>query len=197
MNTRKWVSLFFSTLLLGGLAGVLIGLFTDFKMLFTHGMIGFFIALIQLFSIGLLYSVWSQMFFYAYLMIHRLGLGMFNSVQLWNKVQIVLIFFVFFDLVFFRSIHTQTPVWDFFILPIILFIASLPVAYIKQKETNRMAFIPTVFFMFVVTAIELMPAFESHSVPSLIRMLIPLLVCNAWQVLRLHRLIEQKEVRSS
>lgn len=195
MNIRKWVSFFFTTLLIGGIAGLVIGLFTDTNMLFSHGLSGTIIAIIQLLSIGMLYSVWSQMFFYAYLTIHRFGLGMFNSVSLWNKVQVVIILFVFFDLVFFRyqaSTITGKSLLYYFIFPILLMVISLPIAYIKQKETNQTAFIPTIFFMFVVSSIELVPAFKAGSTPSLLRMAVPLLVSNGYQVLRLHRLISKK-----
>ena len=40
--------------------------------------------------------------FFAYLTVHRFGLGIFKSVSLWNAVQVVLILFVLFDLVYLR-----------------------------------------------------------------------------------------------
>ena len=57
-----------------------------------------------LMGVGFIFSVISQMGFFAYLTIHRFGLGMFRSPSLWNIVQLFFIAFVLFDFVYLRSV---------------------------------------------------------------------------------------------
>jgi KinB signaling pathway activation protein len=66
------------------------------------------------------------------------------------------------------------------------------VAYIKSKETNKKAFVPALFFMVVVTILEWVPALRINDTDWLYLMVIPLLLCNSYQLLVLHRLIGQK-----
>ena len=68
--------------------------FTSFEL------VSIFSSFFWLFGVGLIFSVISQAGFFAYLTIHRFGLGIFKS--LWNPVQILLVLFVVFDLVYLR-----------------------------------------------------------------------------------------------
>ena len=65
---------------------------------------------------GFLFSVISQMGFFAYLTVHRFGLGIFKSVSLWNAVQVVLILFVLFDFVYLRYENFAEPGESFFLI---------------------------------------------------------------------------------
>ena len=65
---------------------------------------------------------------------------------------------------------------------------GLAVAYIKSAQTNKGAFVPALFFMVVVTVIEWFPVLRINDRDWLYLMLIPLLVCNAYQLLILHKL---------
>ena len=113
MTSRNWVKLFLTTLLLGaitaGIAGFMVR-WKEFEPLFTNlDIIGILSTLFWLMGMGLLFSVVSQMGFFAYLTVHRFGLGIFKSASLWKGVQIVLIAFVLFDLVYFRySVFAKT-----------------------------------------------------------------------------------------
>ncbi|COF55335.1 Uncharacterised protein [Streptococcus pneumoniae] len=71
----------------------------------------------------------------------------------------------------------------------ILFVFGAIVAYVKSKETNKKAFVPALFFMVVVTILEWVPALRINDTDWLYLMVIPLLLCNAYQLLVLHRLI--------
>ncbi|PIB70035.1 KinB activator protein, partial [Pseudomonas sp. 2822-17] len=90
--------------MIGTVAGFLIGFIVDFQ---THindlsnGQFGGFFMIIITASI---WTVIAQMGFFAYLTIHRFGLGIFKSAKLWNRVQIVIIAFALFDLMFFRHL---------------------------------------------------------------------------------------------
>ncbi|MBM7096692.1 KinB-signaling pathway activation protein [Bacillus sp. H-16] len=194
MNTRKVVFLFYSTFLIGTTSGLLMGLFLDFNTHMQDLANGQFGGLFMLFIGAGIWTIISQMGFFAYLTIHRFGLGIFKSQQLWNRVQVILIAFALFDLVFFRHLMFATEGETFagyMILPLFLLGYSLTVAYIKSKDTNFTAFIPTLFFMVVVTTIEWIPALRENEPTFLWTALVPLLVANTWQILVLHRLHEQ------
>ncbi|MFD5853990.1 KinB-signaling pathway activation protein [Cytobacillus pseudoceanisediminis] len=202
MTSRNWVKLFISTLLVGGLTTGVVGfivrwdefapIFTDFDFL---EILSVFFWLI---GVGLIFSIISQMGFFAYLTVHRFGLGIFKG--LWNPIQIVLILFALFDLVYFR--YKAFAGGEDSMLPYIgvaafLLIVALVVAAIKAKQTNQHAFIPAVFFMVVVTAIEWVPVLRVNEESWLYLMLFPLLVCNTYQLLTLHKLNEDSQKQRS
>ncbi|MCM3405531.1 KinB-signaling pathway activation protein [Cytobacillus oceanisediminis] len=202
MTSRNWVKLFISTLLVGGLTTGVVGfivrwdefapIFTDFDFL---EILSVFFWLI---GVGLIFSIISQMGFFAYLTVHRFGLGIFKG--LWNPIQIVLILFALFDLVYFR--YKAFAGGEDSMLPYIgvaafLLIVALVVAAIKAKQTNQHAFIPAVFFMVVVTAIEWVPVLRVNEESWLYLMLFPLLVCNTYQLLILHKLNEDSQKQRS
>ncbi|KHF28867.1 hypothetical protein LR68_02251 [Anoxybacillus sp. BCO1] len=60
-----------------------------------------------------------------------------------------------------------------------------------MRETNKEAFIPALFFMVVVTVIEWFPVLRINEENWLYLMLFPLLICNAYQLLMLHRLLRK------
>ncbi|MFC4737974.1 KinB-signaling pathway activation protein [Bacillus daqingensis] len=193
MNSRKVVFLFNSTLLIGTGFGFLMGFFLDFQ---THinDLANFNFAGLTVVAItAAIWTVIAQMGFFAYLTIHRFGLGMFKSASLWNKVQIVLIAFALFDLMFFRWLvfADGESIVGYAVMPILLLIYSWIVAVIKSRETNYSAFVPTLFFMVVVTTIEWVPALTQNDMTFIINAIVPLLVANTWQILVLHRLHEQ------
>ncbi|EFV74237.1 hypothetical protein HMPREF1013_05608 [Bacillus sp. 2_A_57_CT2] len=202
MTSRNWVKLFISTLLVGGLTTGVVGfivrwdefapIFTDFDFL---EILSVFFWLI---GVGLIFSIISQMGFFAYLTVHRFGLGIFKG--LWNPIQIVLILFALFDLVYFR--YKAFAGGGDSMLPYIgvaafLLIVALVVAAIKAKQTNQHAFIPAVFFMVVVTAIEWVPVLRVNEESWLYLMLFPLLICNTYQLLILHKLNEDSQKQRS
>lgn len=202
MTSRNWVKLFISTLLVGGLTTGVVGfivrwdefapIFADFDFL---EILSVFFWLI---GVGLIFSIISQMGFFAYLTVHRFGLGIFKG--LWNPIQIVLILFALFDLVYFR--YKAFAGGGDSMLPYIgvaafLLIVALVVAAIKAKQTNLHAFIPAVFFMVVVTAIEWVPVLRVNEESWLYLMLFPLLVCNTYQLLILHKLNEDSQKQRS
>ncbi|MDM5191675.1 KinB signaling pathway activation protein KbaA [Bacillus hominis] len=199
MNSRKWVRLFFTTLFLGGISTVFIGFVLEWDkyVKFFQNFDGKEILAISfwLMGVGFIFSVISQMGFFAYLTIHRFGLGMFRSSSLWNAVQLFFIAFVLFDFVYLRSVliaNGEVSLGNNILVAGMLFVFGAIVAYIKSKETNKKAFVPALFFMVVVTILEWVPALRINDTDWLYLMVIPLLLCNAYQLLVLHRLIGQK-----
>ncbi|OLS34951.1 KinB-signaling pathway activation protein [Bacillus sp. MRMR6] len=200
MTSRIWVKLFMSTLIVGGLTTALFGFivrWSEFQHYFTDfRIIDILSTTIWLIVMGFLFSVISQMGFFAYLTVHRFGLGIFKSVKLWNAVQIVLIAFVLFDLVYLRYENfakSGETILPYVGLAVTLLLVSLIVAWFKYKQTNRDAFIPALFFMIVVTVIEWVPVLRVNEKSWVLLMMIALLACNAYQLLILHKLNSQSE----
>ena len=198
MTSRHVVKLFFSTLIIGGIVTGITGFvvrWNEFQPYFTNfDILKILSTLTWLFGVGLIFSLISQMGFFAYLTVHRFGLGMFKSVSLWNGVQIVLIVFVLFDLVYFRykSFGQEGEgILPYLGLALFILIAGTAVAYLKAKQTNKNAFIPGLFFMIVVTILEWVPVLRPNEHSWIYLMMFPLLVCNAYQLLILHKLNEK------
>lgn len=141
------------------------------------------------FGLGLLFSVVAQMGFFAYLTIHNVGIGVFRSI--WPYVQILIIAYAFFDMVYYRyttfGVEGESFI-GYLWIPLGILLYAFAVAYFKVKETNMSAAIPTVFVIFVVTIIEWIPALKQNNLTGMFYMLIPLLLCNTWQIMLLHRL---------
>lgn len=200
LNLKKLFILMATTSLLGGISilTTAVGLSYEGIQGKTWGDI---IAVgIWLFFIGVLFSIISQMGYFAYLSIHRFGLSIFKSVKLWNRVQIVLIAFTFFDLVYLRyfAFHQEgQSILPYIGLPIVLFLASLIGAYIKAKETQQFTFIPALFFLFVITTIEILPVLTQDDTNWVILMLVPTFLCNVWQLLLLHRLLNSGKEKNA
>ncbi|MCR6104929.1 KinB-signaling pathway activation protein [Salipaludibacillus agaradhaerens] len=194
MNSRKVVFLFNSTFIMGTTAGFIIGLLLDWQTHISDMVNLSFGGVVMVAITAAIWTVIAQMGFFAYLTIHRFGLGIFKSVSLWNKVQIVLIVFALFDLMFFRHYFFAAEgesIRGYAVMPLMLLAYGLIVAYVKRKETERTAFVPTVFFIVVVTTIEWIPALRENDVTFMINAIVPLLVANTWQILVLHRLHRQ------
>lgn len=192
MNSRKLVNFFIKTLFLGGLAGLITSFFvmseqyrsnlTPFNFMELIGLIVFFIG------IGLVFSAISQTGFFAYLFINRLGLGLFRSY--WPTVQVLLIAFVVFDLVYFPYQATDgeiSMIW-YLLMSAALLGYGWFVARIKAQETNKRAFIPALFFMVVMTTLEWIPGLNTEGTDYAVLMIVTLLVCNTYQLLTLHRI---------
>ena len=88
-------------------------------------------------GVGFIFSVISQMGFFAYLTIHRFGLGMFRSSSLWNIVQLFFIAFVLFDFVYLRSVliaNGEVSLGNNILVAGVLFMFGAIVAYVKVKK---------------------------------------------------------------
>ncbi|MFD2925192.1 KinB-signaling pathway activation protein [Halobacillus naozhouensis] len=191
MTSRKWVRMFLTTLLVGAV----LTLFTSFVVkpdsylrvlqpLQLSELLG---VLLFFLGFGLIFSVISQMGFFAYLTVNQFGLGVFRS--FWPTIQAFLVAFTLFDLIYFRyRAAEEASVWPFLWTALTILLFSLIVAWVKAKETNEKAFTPALFFMVVVTTVEWVPALRAEGSDYVWLMIIPLFACNAYQLLLLHRL---------
>ncbi|MFS0820931.1 KinB-signaling pathway activation protein [Bacillus sp. 1P02SD] len=197
MKSRNWVRLFLSTLLVGAISTIFFGFavkWSEYKELFLAAdVVEILLVIFWFIGAGFIFSIISQMGFFAYLTVHRFGRGLFKGA--WAPAQIVLIAFVFFDLIYFRFKVFATEgetISSYVWIPILMLVFALIIAYFKSKQTNNKAFIPAVFFMFVVSVIEWMPAIRVNDTSWLYLMIYPILICNAYQLLILPKITNQK-----
>lgn len=203
MNIRKWVGLFIRTLILGGIISLIVSFFVNsgeyintlkpFDFINLIGLVVWYIIY------GFLYSVISQTGFFAYMFINQFGLSLFRS--FWPAVQLLLVAFVGFDLVYFPYHGTdgEISLYLLILMSAAILIYGLIVATIKAKQTHQRAFVPALFFMVVLTAIEWVPGLRTGEVDYALLMIITLLACNTYQLLKLHHLTrdaKQKNVRN-
>jgi KinB signaling pathway activation protein len=197
LTLRKWFHLFWTTLFIGIGLGVVAGLYlqlTDQDVSFLGlPAIGFNIANMALG--GAMISVLSQMGFFAYLIVRYIAMGIIRSKTLWDLLQLAIVIVALFDLAYLRYINFPGNVsfLSYSFLPLILLVISLGTAYWKMKLTNKSGFIPTLFFMAAVTVMEGVPAFKLNNSASNLFMLLPLIGCNAWQILILPRVLQPKK----
>lgn len=196
VGSRNVVRLFFRTLGLGGLIGLIISFFikpgiyavnlNPFNFTELFGLVLFYIGF------GFLSAMVSQTGFFAYLFIHRFGISLFRS--FWPTVQVLLIVFVLFDLIYFpyKAYDGNVSVFWFIAMSVALLGVAWVVGKRKAKETNRTAFIPALFLMIVITTVEWVPALQSEGIDYAILMIVVLLICNTYQLFALHRLKKDK-----
>jgi KinB signaling pathway activation protein len=201
VNSRKLVNFLFKTFIIGGVAGLLISFIikpedyatylSPFDFIEVLGLFLFFIGL------GLTFSVVSMTGFFAYLFIHRMGLNLFRS--FWPTVQVLLIAFVLFDLVYFpyQGSNGEVAIYWYILMAAALLVVGWIVAKIKAKETNKHAFIPALFFMIVITTVEWVPGLQVEGTDYAWLMIIPLLACNTYQLLTLHRITKTGEAKQA
>lgn len=199
MNIKKWFFLFWSTMAIGALVCVVVGSI----MLLTNQEFGFlgieatgFNALMMGIS-GLMIGAFSQMGFFAYLTLNYIALSVFRKKYLWNALQGYTTLFAVFGLGYVLY-EDRANNWFFWLLPLIVLALSLLVSWLKVKQTNKTAFIPTMFLMFAVTFIEAWPALQGETnVAAIVFMMSPLFVCNAYQNMMMHRLLKKDTANST
>lgn len=194
MNLRKFGWLFITTLLVGGIGGALSGFLIGWTELTSSTASNFFVGMLMNILFGSTISVVAQMGLFAYMTFNYMALSIFKSGSLWKSMQVFLIVFTFFDMVYLRynTYSRGESLWPYLIEPVGLLVVSVLFAYVKVRLTNPTAWIPTIFFLFVVTAIEWIPGLKEQQASSILSMIIPLMASNVWQVLHLHRLTKRE-----
>lgn len=197
MTLRKWFHLFWTTLVLGMGVSIVIGfgLQLSDKEFSVIGASAVGFNLITMVQGGAIISILSQMGFFSYLIVRLIAIGIFRKKIIWDYAQLLLVAVTLFELVLIRTMNFgESGSWlDFSVLPLVLLVVSLAIAYWKQKLTNVHAFIPTLFFMVVVTVLEAVPALKLNNAASTFYMFVPLIACNAYQILILHKIVEKKK----
>lgn len=186
MNSRKIVQMFFNTLWIGGLVGLLASFIIERKeyMKVLSPFDGMELLGVFLYFLGfaLVFTVVGQTGFFAYLFIHRYGQSFFRS--FWSTVQILLIIFVLFDIVYFTS--KDMSLLFRVGLAAVIFVYGLLIAWIKARQTNKSAFVPALFVMVVILALELSLVLRAGDLHFILLMLVTLFAANTYQLLILH-----------
>jgi len=189
--------MFSKTILIGGLVGFVTSFFVKsqeyanvlqpFDGMELLGLVLFFIGM------ALVFTVVSQTGFFAYLFIHRFGQNFFRS--FWPTVQVLVILFALFDLIYlsYSAGDGEISLLFYIIMTAVILIYGIIIARLKVKQTNRTGFIPALFVMVVITALELSLALRAVDVDYIILMLTPLLAANSYQVLALHEVTKRDE----
>ncbi|WP_019635805.1 KinB-signaling pathway activation protein [Paenibacillus fonticola] len=191
MNLKNWLYLFWTTLLVGAAGSLVVGVIlqvTDTVQF--NGAADFFVNIGILLGVGVMVSVYSQMGFFAYLMMNYMGNGVFSR-RTWQYVQIVLTALALLELMFFRLFlgQEQSGISDI-ILGAIILIVACAVAFYKAKLTNGTAWIPTLFFMIAVTIVEMIGVLKIGVDAATAWIVAPLIACNAYQILILHKVLK-------
>ncbi|EPE60566.1 putative membrane protein [Exiguobacterium sp. S17] len=185
MKVQGFLRLFWTTLVFGTLFGFLMNLLANPSYLVSQS----WEAIVTALSYSSTWTGISMMGFFAYLIVHRVGLDLFRGAKLWNRVQVVLIIFALFDAVYLRMLaFGNDHMWRYIGEMLVLVVVSWIVATSKARQTNASAFIPTLFLMIVITLIEWIPALQATDEIALLwPALATLVFANAYQVLMLHR----------
>jgi len=191
LNLRKWMSLFGTSILIGSAAAVIVGAALQLMDLEFRdvGAKGWLYNLFMMALAGLSFGAFAHMGFFAYLMLNYISRSIFKRPYLWVATQGFVTVFVLVEIVYW-TYGSDFPAATFWALPLALTAAAAVVAWRKAHETTAGAYIPTMFFMIAVTSVEALPSFRSENIASLIFYLIPLFICNAYQILKLHRILD-------
>lgn len=191
------MKLFGMTMLIGALAGVATGVALqasdpEFR---NVGLDGWLYNIWMMTLSGLNFGALAHLGFFAYLVLNYVARSVFRRPYLWVALQGFTVVFVLAELVYWLSLERGLPAATVWALPALLTAAAVLVSWRKVRETTRGAWIPSLFFLIACTVIEAVPAFREafreDNVLSLALSLIPLFVCNAYQVMQLHRVLEK------
>lgn len=192
LSIKKWFHLFWTTLLIGAGGAVIAGL----ALQFVNGKIDFksvgdfFLYPLILLGYGMLVSVYSQLGFFAYLILNYMGNGVFPQ-KVWKYIQLVLSVLALLELIFLRTVvGGERNVMSDLILGIVILLAAIIVSYFKVKSTNISALIPTFFFMTAISIVEVIGVLRIGVDSATVFIVVPLIACNAFQILMLHRILK-------
>ncbi|MDT8980115.1 KinB-signaling pathway activation protein [Paenibacillus sp. chi10] len=195
MNLKKWSYLFWTTTCIGGAISLVIGLALQVfqgEMGNFRGPVDILLNVLQLILSGCMISVYSQMGFFAYLTLNYIAIGLFKKG--WPYVQVLLTVIALLDLMFLRMLLGNKPEgvrgggYEDIVLGLVVLVLAVAVTYWKVKATNATALIPTLFFMIAITTVETLSALNIGNMATWF-VYIPLAICNAYQILMLHRLV--------
>ncbi|EPY06984.1 KinB signaling pathway activation protein [Paenibacillus sp. E194] len=195
MNLKKWSYLFWTTTCIGGAISLVIGLALQVfqgEMGNFRGPVDILLNVLQLILSGCMISVYSQMGFFAYLTLNYIAIGLFKKG--WPYVQVLLTVIALLDLMFLRMLLGNRPEgvrgggYEDIVLGIVVLVLAVVVSFWKVKATNATALIPTLFFMIAITTVETLSALNIGNMATWF-VYIPLAICNAYQILMLHRLV--------
>ncbi|MBA4603212.1 KinB-signaling pathway activation protein [Thermoactinomyces mirandus] len=196
MTLKKLIYWFVTTLVIGCLAAVTIGV--SFEQFAGQEMVGTITGELLL---GLTLGAVAELGFFAFLVFNWLAKGLLRNKTVYDSVMFLLILVLLGNLIYLNHVkYSGESFWLHLVIPAVMVLSAMIVASLKKKQTNSGAYIPTLFYMIAATAIEAIPSLnpKEGEIPFLIIMhsVLVLLVCNAWQILQLHRWIQVTSARN-
>jgi KinB signaling pathway activation protein len=197
LNLRKWMKLFGTTILIGAVVTVVGSVCIqlsnpDFRNVAASGWLSY---ILMMALIGMTFGAFSHMGFFAYLMLNYIARSIFKRPYSWVAIQGFLAFFVLAEIAYW-TYNSNFPSFTFWVIPLALLITSVLVAWWKVNQTSAGAWIPTIFFLIGITVMESIPVFRTGDISSLLYQLIPLFICNAYQIMQLHRILGKAVIAS-
>ena len=189
MTLKYLIQFYRNTLLIGVIVTYISSLIFGYDKVTKYlvaGEVGEFVAAsIWFVVVGLLVATISQLAYFIYLFINQLGIGIFGKI--WPHVQIVVTVFTIFDLVYFRFLRFggTDQIISFIWLPIVVIIFAIITSNIKNKQSKKNLWIPSMFFMIVMTTVELIPFLRVEDTSWIYLTIFGLLLCNSYQLIML------------
>lgn len=192
MSLRKWMKLFGITILIGAVVTVVgsvcIQLFNpDFRNVEASGWLSY---VLMMALIGMTFGAFAHMGFFAYMMLNYIARSIFKRPYSWVAIQGFIALFVLVEIAYW-TYDTNFPSLTYLLLPLALIVGSVLVAWMKVSQTSTGAWIPTIFFLVAITAMESVPVFKTGDISSLLYQMVPLFICNAYQIMQLHRILRK------
>jgi hypothetical protein len=193
LSLRKWMKLFGMTILIGAIVTVVgsvcIQLFNpDFRNVEASGWLSY---VLMMALIGMTFGAFAHMGFFAYMMLNYIARSIFKRPYYWVAIQGFVALFVLIEIGYW-TYDSNFPAMTFWVVPLALLAGSAVVAWFKVSQTSGGAWIPTIFFMVAITVLESIPAFRTGDISSLLYQLIPLFICNGYQIMQLHKILGQR-----
>lgn len=191
------MKLFIMTLLIGAIVTVIgsIGIQLsnpDFRNVQASGWLSYTLMMAL---IGLTFGAFSHMGFFAYLMLNYIARSIFKRPYSWVAIQGFITLFVLVEIAYW-TYNTNFPDYTYWAIPLGLTISSILVGWRKVSQTTSGAWLPTLFFMVAITVMESIPVFRTADISSLLYQMIPLFICNAYQIMQLHKILGKSPVTS-
>lgn len=196
MTLKKLIFWFWSTLLIGAVTALASAFL--FEVIAGEQIFGPFVKRLLL---GLSLAAVAELGFFSYLIFNWLSRGLIQNRNWYQVFLLGLLLIVLANLVYlYSSKFTGTSLWLHLSVPVLIILVGLVVAGLKVKWTHPTALIPTLFFMIVATILEAIPSINimDGNTPYLIMLqnILVLLVCNAWQILQLHKWVQKPNKKS-
>ncbi|ASA26516.1 KinB signaling pathway activation protein [Paenibacillus donghaensis] len=199
MRLNRWFYLFWTTLLIGAGGALIAGL----ALQLVNGRINFkstadfIIYPLILLGYGVLVSVYAQLGFFAYMILNYTGSGVFPR-KVWRYIQLALALLALLELMFLRqALGKERAAAPDLILGLCLLVFAIIVSYWKVRSTNDTAFVPTFFFMTAISIVEIIGVLQIGVGSATVFIVVPLLLCNAYQILILHRVLSKPVLNPS
>jgi KinB signaling pathway activation protein len=189
MTLKKLLFWFWSTLFIGGASALILSWI--FEWAAGSDLFG---TIPKQLLLSLTLAALAELGFFSFLVFNWLAKGLIRQKRAYDLFMLLLVLIVLGDWAYLNlSKFNGESLWLHLLVPFTVLLTAVIVAGLKVKWTQKTAYVPTFFFMVVATVIEAVPTFHAKAgeIPLLmiLHAVLVLLVCNAWQILQLHRLV--------